>query len=72
MKHILTTVFLLFVCFFTQAQNRVEMAFDLRSSGKIYVVVLVLLTIFIGVAIYLFTIDKKIRKLEDKYDKKDQ
>lgn len=46
------------------AQSKVEMAFDLRSSGKIYVVVLVLLVIFAGVAFYLFLLDKKISKLE--------
>lgn len=46
------------------AQSKVDMAFDLRSSGKIYVVVLVLLVIFAGVAFYLFLLDKKISKLE--------
>lgn len=46
------------------AQSKVDMAFDLRSSGKIYVVVLVLLVIFAGVAFYLFLLDKKISRLE--------
>ncbi len=44
----------------------VEMADGLRSDGKIYVVVLVLLIIFIGVVVYLFSIDKKVSKLEEK------
>ncbi|WP_262896214.1 CcmD family protein [Sphingobacterium faecale] len=42
----------------------IEMAEGLRSSGKIWVVVLVLLTIMIGVFFYLFTIDRKVTKLE--------
>ncbi len=42
----------------------VEMAADLRSSGKIWVVVLVVLTLFIGLFIYMFTLDRKIKKLE--------
>ncbi|NGM62579.1 CcmD family protein [Sphingobacterium sp. SGG-5] len=42
----------------------VEMATGLRSSGKIWVVVLVVLTLFIGLFIYMFTLDRKIKKLE--------
>lgn len=41
-----------------------EMADVMRSNGKIYVVVSVLTLIFIGLAFYLFSIDKKVRKLE--------
>lgn len=46
------------------AQGGVEMATGLRSSGKIYVVVLVLLTIFIVLGIFLFMLDRRIKKLE--------
>ena len=46
-----------------QAQP-VEMADTMRSNGKIYVVVLVCLTILIGLFIYVFLIDRKISKLE--------
>ncbi len=49
------------------AQNGgVEMATGLRDSGKIWVVVGVILTIVIGLYIYLFTIDRKIKNLENK------
>lgn len=48
------------------AQSGIEMATGLRSSGKIWVVVLVLLTIVIGVYIFLFSIDRKVKKLEQK------
>jgi hypothetical protein len=44
--------------------NGVEMADALRQNGKIYVVVAVILTIFIGIIIYLIRLDKKISKLE--------
>ena len=44
--------------------NGVEMADALRQIGNIYVVVAVILTIFIGIIIYLIRLDKKISKLE--------
>jgi len=37
----------------------------MRSNGKIYVVVAVIATIMIGLFIYLFSLDRKIKKLED-------
>ena len=49
---------------FAQENNSVEMATGLRSSGKIYVVVAVISVIFIGLAAYLFTIDKRLKKIE--------
>ncbi|HLR00336.1 MAG TPA: CcmD family protein [Sphingobacterium sp.] len=54
-----------------QAANSVDMAFDLRASGKIYVVVLVVLVIFFGIALYLFLLDKKISKLEEEFNKRE-
>ncbi len=53
-------------CLFTNmayAQER-GMAETLRDSGKIYVVVGVVLLIFVGVLIYLIRMDRKISKLE--------
>lgn len=44
--------------------QEVEMATDLRASGKIYVVVAVLVTIFVGITVYLVALDKRIRRLE--------
>ncbi len=41
-----------------------EMADTLRSNGKIYVVVLVLATIFAGIIAYLIRLDRKISKFE--------
>ena len=42
----------------------VEMADAMRANGKIYVVVAVLCVLFIGITLYLISIDRKLRKLE--------
>lgn len=44
--------------------NAVEMADLMRSEGKIYVLVGIILIIFIGIIVYLFTIDRKISQVE--------
>ena len=67
MKYLITLI--LSIVFTTQGiaqqNNVVEMADVMRSNGKIYVVVAVLATIFIGLMIYLIRIDKKVQKLEE-------
>lgn len=47
-----------------QEKNDVEMADTLRSNGKIYVVVAVVVVILIGLFLYLIRIDRKISRLE--------
>ena len=42
----------------------VEMADGIRSSGMIYVVVSVMSVILAGLLLFLFSIDKKVSKLE--------
>ncbi|KXK42986.1 MAG: CcmD family protein [Chitinophagaceae bacterium] len=42
-----------------------ESAQLLHQNGQIYLVVLVLVTIFIGILFYLFLIEKKLKKIED-------
>ena len=65
MKKILALFTLLFISSFLFAQDApVEMADKFRSSGKIYVVVAVMALLFIAFIIYLFTIDKRLKKLE--------
>lgn len=44
--------------------NKTEMADLMRSNGRIYVVVAVVVTILTGLILYLFRLDKKISKLE--------
>ena len=67
-------LFLLFLSAFSSltllAQNQgsnVPMADALRQNGKIYVVVAVILTIFLGIIIYLIRLDRKISKLENNH-----
>ena len=47
-----------------QEKTNVEMADTMRSNGKIYVVVAVILTIFAGIIIYLVRLDRKLSRLE--------
>lgn len=49
--------------------GQVEMADTFRSSGKIYVVIAIIAIIFIGLAVYLFSMDKRLKKIE-KIEKK--
>ena len=42
----------------------------MESYGKIFVVVAVLAVILVGVFIYLFTIDRKLRRLEKEMEEK--
>lgn len=49
---------------FAQQPPNVEMADTMRSSGKIYVVIGVICIVFVGLAIYLFAIDRRLKKIE--------
>lgn len=49
--------------FFCIAQP-VQMADTMRSNGKIYVVVAVMVAIFAGIIFYLVRLDRKLTKLE--------
>ncbi|WP_317206531.1 CcmD family protein [Mucilaginibacter roseus] len=67
MKKLFSLIVLLlsFTAVFAQNGADIEMADTLRSSGKIYVVVATLAIIFVGLAIYLFSIDKRLKKIEN-------
>ena len=54
----------LFIAQATAQESSPEMADAMRADGKIYVVVLVLATIFAGIIAYLVRIDRKISKIE--------
>jgi CcmD family protein len=66
MKKITALLFLsLFSVITALAQeNEAEMAFDLRRSGKIYVVICVIVVVFAGIAAYLFSLDRRLKKVE--------
>jgi hydrogenase-4 membrane subunit HyfE len=64
MKLYLHSILLCFFIYSTAFSQEVEMADMMRSNGKIYVVVAVLCTIFIGLMIYLYRMDQRVKNLE--------
>lgn len=78
MKRLITIVFLFF-SLSTLAQdkyeitekdyenNTVEMADVMRSNGKIYVVVGVVMIIFVGIILYMVNTERKVSKLEKEF-----
>jgi CcmD family protein len=62
------TVFMV-IPLFLNAQP-IEMADTMRSEGKIYVVVAILLVIFAGLISYLVLLDRKITRIEKKLPQK--
>jgi CcmD family protein len=61
-KHFALLCFSL-TCFAASAQTA-EMADTMRTNGKIYVVVAIVLVILIGLVGYLVSIDRKVTNLE--------
>jgi CcmD family protein len=51
------------------AQEQVPMADTMRSEGKIYVVVAIVLVILLGIGAYLFMMDRKVTRLEKEINK---
>ena len=65
-------LFLLLFCILTSTfsySQDVEMADGLRADGKIYVVVAVLVTILLGIILFLIMIDRKVSDMEKKIKK---
>ena len=65
-KKIILLLLLLIFSIITNARDgtKVQMADLMRSNGRIYVVVAVMLTILIGLILYVVRLDRKITKLE--------
>lgn len=62
---LISVLFLLLTSAIAHAQGSdAEMADSMRANGKIYVVVLVLATIFAGIIVYLVRMDRKISQIE--------
>jgi CcmD family protein len=61
---LLTAMILCFIMVQAQPGQDVEMADVMRSSGKIYVVIGTIGIVFAGLAIYLFSIDRRLKKIE--------
>jgi hypothetical protein len=64
-KKIVSLLTLIFISLIGFAQDKkVEMADIMRSNGRIYVVVAVVLAILIGLIFYMIRIDRKVTRLE--------
>jgi len=48
--------------------QEVEMADTMRSEGKIYVIVAIVLIVLAGLIAYLFLLDRKVTKLEKRLE----
>jgi len=71
MRKLLTLFILLFSSLNLLAQNNdIEMADQLRSDGKIYIVVICIVIILAGLLFYLFALDKRLKLLEKKSSNK--
>ncbi len=67
MKKLLIAFLLLISSVSVFAQDGgIEMADAMRSNGKIYVVVVCIVIILVGLLSYLFSLDKRLKKLEKK------
>lgn len=64
-RKFLIALFLLPSLFSFSQENKVEMADTFYQEGKIYVVIAIFSIVLIGLAIYLFTIERKLTKLEE-------
>lgn len=64
MKYLLMSFLMLMFFLVTKAQDKVEMADTMRSNGRIYVVVAVVVVILLGLFLYLIRLDRKISRLE--------
>lgn len=64
MKKLVSFITFLLMTSLSFAQDSSASVLDMRSSGKIYVVIAVLLVVFVGIAIYLFSLDKRLKKIE--------
>lgn len=65
MKNLLKTlVWLMAFLPFSGFAQDIEMADMLRKNGKIYVVVGVIAIIFVGLVVYLVSIDRRLTKIE--------
>ncbi len=64
MKKLILIIALLSNCLTVFAQSDIEMADAMRSSGKIYVVIVTIVIVFAGLAVYLFTLDRRLKKIE--------
>jgi len=51
-------------------ENQVQMADTFYKEGKIYVVIAIFSIVLLGLALYLFFIERKVKKLEEQIKEK--
>ena len=65
LKRIAATIAMVMITVFANAQDTAAEATDvMKTNGKIYVVMAVVIVIVLGLFIYLINLDRKIAKLE--------
>lgn len=67
LRYLASVLLLMLLTIFVQAQEPVSKSGfgeTMRSSGRIYVVIAVMLTILAGLVLYLVRLDRKISKIE--------
>lgn len=69
MRKFLSILLFLLVSTNLFAQQDVAMADQLRADGKIWVVISVIVIVFLGLIVYLISLDRKITKLEKEIKK---
>ena len=70
LKRIISVMILAMLSIASYAQTEVAESTDfMRSNGKIYVVIAVIVAIFAGIIIYLVRLDRKLTKLEKNHFK---
>lgn len=68
-KKTILFIYLTLLSLLSYGQNGgVAMADEMRSNGKIYVVIAVMATILAGLILYLYRLDRKISRLEKDAD----
>ena len=64
MKKLIASALVILIPTWLSSQDKVEMADTMRSEGKIYVVVSIMLVIFFGLIAYLVMLDRRVSKIE--------
>jgi hypothetical protein len=67
---LLVTVLLSTALAYAQDDEKVDMADTMRSNGRIYVVVAVVVLILLGLILYLIRLDRKITTIEREKESK--
>lgn len=67
MKSINATLVIVLLPILLQAQESTDF---LRSTGKIYSVVLTVVILFLGIVFYVWRLDQKVKKMEEEFGRK--